>query len=210
MLTPIAPYFGYLASLFLILALVINNDLKFRWFNTMGNIAFIVYAVLLVALPVLLTNLILLGINIFYLVKIYRRKENFDMMEFTGDEKLPQKFIAFYHEDIAAYFPHFATDQLQGQFNFIVTRDLVIANIFSAVLTKDGDAYVQLNYTPKKFRDFKVGSYIFEKEREYLLSRGIRRIVYHTVPQKGHLQFLKVMGFKTETICNTACLVKYL
>ena len=107
MLQQITPYFGYLASLCLIIALLVNNDLKFRWFNTLGNIFFITYAIVLNAFPVLLTNLILLGINVYYLIKVYRRQENFDMLEFKGEEKLAQKFLEFYQTDIAAYFPGF-------------------------------------------------------------------------------------------------------
>lgn len=210
MLVFIAPYFGYLASLCLIVALLVNNDLKFRWFNTMGNILFIVYAILLVALPVLLTNIILLCINIFALVKIYGKQESFDMIEFEADEKLAAKFITFYQKDIVTYFPGFTREQLRGQLNFIVTRDLVIANMFSASLLQNGDAVVQLNYTTPKFRDFKVGSYIFEKEREYLLSKGITRIVYSEVQHKGHLKFLEVSGFKKEVTGGTSRLVKYL
>jgi len=210
MLVSIAPYFGYLASLCLIIALLVNSDLKFRWFNTMGNISFIVYALMLVALPVLLTNVILLCINIYALVKIYGKKEQFDMMEFEPHEKLAEKFIAFYQKDIAAYFPRFATEQLQGHLNFIVTRDLVIANMFSAEVLQNGDALVQLNYTTPKFRDFKVGSFIFEKEREYLLAKGITRIVYQQVEHKGHLKFLEVSGFKKEMIGGETRLVKYL
>ncbi len=210
MLVSIAPYFGYLASLCLIIALLVNNDLKFRWFNALGNVSFITYAILLVALPVLLTNVILLCINVYALVKIYRKQENFDMMEFKGDEKLAQKFIAFYQKDIDAYFPQFATEQLHGHLNFVVTRDLVIANMFSAVVMQNGDALVQLNYTTPRFRDFKVGSYIFEKEREFLLSKGISRIVYNEVPNKGHLRFLQVAGFKKEIIAGATHHVKYL
>ena len=210
MLVFIAPYFGYLASLCLIIALLVNNDLKFRWFNALGNVSFITYAILLVALPVLLTNVILLCINVYALVKIYRKQENFDMMEFKGDEKLAQKFIAFYQKDIDAYFPQFATEQLHGHLNFVVTRDLVIANMFSAVVMQNGDALVQLNYTTPRFRDFKVGSYIFEKEREFLLSKGISRIVYNEVPNKGHLRFLQVAGFKKEIIAGATHHVKYL
>ncbi len=210
MLVSIAPYFGYLASLCLIVALLVNSDLKFRWFNAFGNISFISYAILLVAFPVLLTNVILLCINIYALVKIYLKKENFDMMEFKGDEKLAQKFIAFYQKDIDAYFPQFAMAELKGRLNFVVTRDLVIANMFSADVLQNGDALVQLNYTTPKFRDFKVGSYIFEKEREYLLSRGITRIVYNQVQHKGHLKFLEVSGFKKEVIGGVTSFVKYL
>ncbi len=210
MLVSIAPYFGYLASLCLIVALLVGSDLRFRWFNTLGNILFIVYAILLLALPVLLTNIILLVINIFALVKIYGKQESFDLIEFEGNEKLATKFMNFYQKDIAAYFPQFTPAKVQDQLNFIVTRDLVIANIFSAELLQNGDAIVQLNYTTPKFRDFKVGSFIFEKERDYLLSKGITRIVYQQVEHKGHLKFLEVAGFKKEVTGDTTWLVKYL
>ncbi|MEO6404785.1 MAG: YgjV family protein [Ferruginibacter sp.] len=198
MLQQIAPYFGYLASICLVLAIVINNDLKFRWFSTLGNIFFIGYAILLSTIPVLITNGILLGINVYYLVKIYRKQENFDLLEFMGDEKLAQKFLAYYQQDIAQYFPSFIPGALKANLNFVVTRDLVIANMFSAKITANGDAYVELNYTLKKFRDYKVGRFIFEKERDYLISKGIKRLVYTGIPHKSHLNFIKVMGF-----CNS-------
>ncbi len=198
MLQQITPYFGYLASLCLIIALLVNNDLKFRWFNTFGNIFFIIYAIVLGAFPVLLTNLILLGINGYYLIKVYRRQENFEMLEFKGDEKLATRFLEFYQEDIRDYFPAFNKEVMQQNLNFVVTRDLVIANMFSAKILDNGDAVVALNYTLQKYRDYKVGRYIFEKERDHLLEKGIRRIVYTKVSNKNHRQFLTVMGFKKE------------
>ena len=208
MLHTIAPWFGYFASLCLILALIINNDLKFRWFNASGNIAFIIYAILLGTIPVLLTNLILFCINVFYLVKIYRKQENFDLLEFKGDEKLAQKFMEYYKKDMTLYFPRFNKSALQQNLNFVVTRDLAIANMFSASLSANGDAFVELQYTLQKFRDYKVGSFIFEKEKDFLLAKGIKRMVYTQVDNKSHLNFLKVMGFTKEEIMGRDCLVK--
>jgi hypothetical protein len=195
MLIQAAPYFGYLASLLLIIALIVNNDLKFRWFNTMGNISFIVYAIIFNAYPVLLTNCILLCINVYYLVKIYSKKENFDLFEFEGKEKMVQKFFEYFQQDIHDYFPAFELLQTEGNLNFAVTRDLVIANIFSAALKPNGDAEVVINYTTQKYRDYKVGTFIFEKEHDFMVSKGVKRIVYKNVPNKKHLRFLEVMGF---------------
>ena len=206
----IAPYLGYLASLCLVIALLVSNDLKFRWFNTLGNVFFIIYAIILVAFPVLLTNLILLCINAYYLVKVYTKKEKFDMLEFRGDEQLAQKFLSFYKKDIAVYFPSFNPGEISGNLNFVVTRDLVIANMFSASVSKDGDATVLLNYTIQKYRDYKVGTFIFEKERHYLIEKGIKRIVYTTVHNKKHKDFLKVMGFEPETVNGNECMIKRL
>ncbi|MFT3681612.1 MAG: YgjV family protein [Ferruginibacter sp.] len=206
----LAPYFGYLASLCLIIALLVNNDLRFRWFNTMGTVFFIIYAIILGVLPVLLTNLILFTINAYYLVKVYRKQEKFDMLEFRGDEQMALKFLSFYSRDIDLYFPGFEPAAMNGNLNFVVTRDLVIANMFSASVSEDGDATVLLNYTVQKYRDYKVGTYIFEKEKDFLVKKGIKRIVYTSVPNKKHYQFLKVMGFTTEMINGHECMVKRL
>ncbi len=210
MLQQITPWFGYLAALSLIMALLVNNELKFRWFNTAGTVFFIMYAVILKAFPVLLTNGILFAINTFYLVKIYRKEENFDMLEFKGDEQLAQKFISFYRQDIATYFPEFNPANMQQHLNFVVTRDLVIANMFSAVIAGNGDAEVQLNYTVQKYRDYKVGRYIFDKEKDFLAAKGIQRIIYKKVANKKHEQFLKVTGFVKEQVNGQIWMVKNL
>ncbi len=195
MLLKIAPYFGYLASLFLIIALLVNGDIKFRIYNILGTISFIIYGIIFSAWPVLLTNVILFCINIYYLRKIYAHNEDFELIEFAGEEKLALKFLGFYSSDIKSYFSGFSETQLKGNVNFVVLRDLVIANIFSAKILENGDALVALNYTTKKYRDFKVGQYIFEKEKQYLVSKGIKRIVYKAVENKSHLHYLKTLGF---------------
>lgn len=195
MLVQIAPYFGYLASLFLIIALLVNSDVKFRIYNILGTIAFIIYGIIFKAYPVLLTNGILFAINIYYLIKLYQHKENFDIVAFSADEELTKKFFAFYKEDIQTYFLGFEEQQLKHNINFVVLRDLVIASIFSASVDENGDATVAINYTTKKYRDFKVGQYIFEKEKQYLISKGIKRVVYKNVENKSHLHYLKTLGF---------------
>ena len=196
MILQIAPYFGYLASLFLIIALLVNGDIKFRIYNILGTISFIIYGIIFSAWPVLLTNVILFCINIYYLRKLYAHKEDFELIEFSGDEKLAIKFLHFYGEDIKTYFPDFDETKLKGNLNFVVLRDLVIANIFSAQVLDNGDAVVALNYTTKKYRDYKVGRFIFEKEKEYLISKGIKRIVYTHAANKSHIHYLNTLGFE--------------
>jgi hypothetical protein len=205
-----AVYFGYFASLMLIVALLVNNDLKFRWYNLTGCIFFVIYGLMLWAIPVLITNIILMVINVVYLIKIYNKKENFELIEFSGEEKLVNKFLTFYHDDIKLFFPDFNKTDLSNNLNFVVLRDLVIANLFSAIIHKNGDAEVLLNYTLVKFRDFKVGRFIFEKEKDYLLSKGVKRIVYKKMDNKNHLHFLKVMGFEQIVENDNHLLVKTL
>ncbi len=194
----IAPYIGYLASLFLVISLLINGDIKFRIYNGLGSVAFIVYGILFNAWPIILTNIILLIINIIYLNKLYRYRENFELIEFTGDEKLILKFLTFYDADIKRYFPDFTAEQLKSNYNFVVLRDLVIANVFSTTIADNGDATVVLNYTTKKYRDYKVSKFIFEKEKQQLISEGAKRIVYNKIHHKNYKTLLAINGFVNE------------
>lgn len=208
MLQDLAPYFGYLASLLLALGLLVSNDLKFRWLNTGGNIAFIVYGMVLGAVPIILTNCILLAINLFWLYKIYNRKEHFELLEFSSGGIMIDRFLSFYQKDIATHFPDFKREQLEGSLNFVVLRDLVIANIFSAKLAADGSAQVIINYTVTKYRDYKVGRFIFDKEKQFLLSKGVKIIYYTAVANKRHEKFLSVMGFSMLDLNGNSFLCK--
>lgn len=190
---------GYIASVLLAISLLVTNDLKFRWLNTLGCLAFIVYGVMIHAFPIILTNSILLLINGFHLVKIYRKNENFDLAEFNNSDILIQKFLAFYEQDIQAYFPEYKPAPADN-ISFIVLRDMVIANIFVAGVMEDGTALVKLNYTIPKYRDYKIGKFLFQKEKQFLLSRGIRRLVYAHVFNKKHEEYLLRMGFEKELL----------
>lgn len=202
----IIPAIGYAASIFLAISLLVTNYIKFRWLNTCGNIFFIVYGISIEAFPIILTNSILFLINIIYLIKIYNAKEDFELIEFKGGEKLVHKFLTFYKKDIQKYFPAYIHQENENNLSFVVLRDLVIANIFIAQLDGDGNAFIKLNYTVPKYRDYKVGEFIFKKEQRFLIAKGVRRLIYSTVFNKQHERFIKVMGFRKEGTAYTKTL----
>ncbi|MBI1781841.1 MAG: YgjV family protein [Sphingobacteriales bacterium] len=210
MIQQLAPWFGYLASVLLALGLLVSNDLKFRWLNGSGCLAFIIYGVIIGAIPVILTNTILLIINIIWLYKIYTRHELFELLEFNEGGIMIDRFLSFYKDDIAGYFPDFKREQLEGNLNFVVLRDLVVANMFSAKTDENGNAKVVINYTVPKFRDYKIGPFIFDKEKKVLTSKGIKKVYYTSVANNQHKKFLKTTGFTNELLNGQGCLVKNL
>ena len=202
---------GYLASAFLAYSLIVNNALKFRWLNIFGCVFFIVYGVLITAFPVILANSILLGINIFQLVKLYSVKEKFQFIKIEQGDLLINKFLVFYWKDIRTFFPDFINHDLEpNTFCFVVLRDISIANIFIAKVDNDGIASVIINYTVPQYRDYKVGKFIFDRGKDYLISNNIKKIVYNKVDNKNHLHFIQVMGFAQELISNKLCWTKQL
>ena len=108
--------------------------------------------------------------------------------------------MSFYQADIRAYFPNYDPADTLNNVNFVVLRDMVIANIFSATLMDDGTALVKMNYTVPKYRDYKIGKFLFQKEKQFLLSHGIRRLVYTHVFNKKHEKYLLKMGFEKELL----------
>jgi hypothetical protein len=118
------------------------------------------------------------------------------MISFKGNEKLILKFLEFYKADIKNYFPDYTSQRETNNLKFVVLRDLVIANIFIGEMKTGGVVLVKLNYTVPKYRDYEVGRFIFNKKKEFLISRGVSKLIYDEVTNNGHKKFLKVMGFK--------------
>ncbi len=66
---------GYSASVFVAVSLMMTNIVKLRWINLTGCILFVVYGIIISAWPVALMNGFCVGINIFSLLKMSRKKK---------------------------------------------------------------------------------------------------------------------------------------
>lgn len=196
MLSTLAPYIGYAASALLMIGLLVTTDFKFRIWNGLGCLVFVIYALIIHAFPVLVTNVVLLAINIVYFIKIIKRKELFDTCDFHAEDALALKFINFYKDDIKAYFPDFNIADLKENLNVVVLRDLVVANMFSGKLQQNGNLVVNLNYTVPKYRDYKVGKFLFDEGKSHLTGKGVHTVRYTQVTNKNHHDFLVKSGFK--------------
>ena len=206
----ITPLIGYLAAVFLAVSLLINQTLKFRYVSALGSASFLVYGTMLHSLPIILSNSILLSINVYKIVKLYHIDEVFEFLEIRKEYEIVNRFLKFHKSDIDNYFPEFRFDNNEDRISFFVLRDLNIANIFSGKITGDGTITVEINYTIPKYRDFKVGKFIFDKERDFLLEKGVSKIIYDKIYNKQHKAFLRKIGFKTEMKDGKEYLVKEL
>lgn len=72
----ITEWIGYLASLLLIISFMMKDLKTLRVINSLGAVVFVIYGIMLhTSYPIIVTNVFILGVNIFYLVKM-RREEN--------------------------------------------------------------------------------------------------------------------------------------
>lgn len=185
---------GYLASGLLAVALLVERALWFRWINLAGNVTFVAYGLLMGALPVALANGILLGINVFKLVSLSTRQEHFELARVRQGDEIVASFLRFHRKDVHSYFPDFRFDSDEGRICFMVLRDAKLANLFVARREGGGRVIVEINYTVPKFRDYKVGTFLFEVNSDYLRAQGVTEIVTRS-HNSGHTRFLERMGF---------------
>lgn len=186
---------GYLASLLLAISLIVTNALKFRIYNILGCLTFIVYGILITAFPVILANSILLVINIYQLYKLYNSTEVFEMVTITPNNEVAQKFLSYYGSDILKFFPNAKLDLHENNFCFMVLRNMALANLFMGNKKDNGVVEVTIDYTIPTYRDFKIGSFIFNKGKNYLLEKGVNELVYTQQLHPVHQKFLLKMGF---------------
>ncbi|MBS1764887.1 MAG: hypothetical protein JSS90_07990 [Bacteroidetes bacterium] len=190
-----ALFIGYLASAFLAVSLVVTNAFKFRWYSLGGQVTFIIYGLMINAMPVVIANAILLVINIFQMVRLYRSREAFDLVQIDTQDELISCFIKRNGKDLESYFPAFKNEADINNKAFITLRDLSIANLFIIRISDEGQAQVMVNYTIPKYRDYKVGRFIFEQEKNRLQAQGVKKITYNQVAHPGHAKFLTMLGF---------------
>lgn len=190
-------YIGYFASGVIALSMTMNSILKFRWVNIVGAFTFAVYGFLIGAFPVMLLNSIIVLVDIYYLNKIYTKKNLFDTLEVNADSKYLQKFLNFYNDDIEKFFPNFKYNPSLNTVSFYVLRNMTVAGLFLAHREGDNTLKVGLDYSIPEYRDYKNGKYIYESLKDSFKKEGYKKVVAES-SSEFHNKYLLKLGFKKD------------
>lgn len=187
-------WFGYLASLVILISLVSTSIIKLRLINTVGATLFSIYGILISSLPTAGMNAGIVLINIYYLHKIYKSKENYQIVEFSLTSKFFKAFVDYYKEDIQTTFGQTDFDTLKESFSFYVLRDMVPASIFVAKPVNDSTLEILVDFATPAYRDFKIGAHLYQEHLNYFTDRG-----YTNLTARAHVghheKYLLKMGF---------------
>ncbi len=68
---------GYIASFIVLVSFLMKDITKLRIINSIGCVMFVAYGILLgFSIPIIFTNVAIVGINIYYLIKTGKEKKN--------------------------------------------------------------------------------------------------------------------------------------
>jgi uncharacterized membrane protein YhaH (DUF805 family) len=189
---------GYVASALVVVSLMMSSLLRLRLVSLVGSLVFATYGLLIGSLPVVLTNLAILVINISHLARLWRdraRDAYFEVVDVEPSSHVLQRFVAFHHTDIRRFQPEFAglrPDHLA----WMVLRDGVPVGAVLATPAGDGAADLDLDYVTEAHRDFSPGSALFGHPGVFE-RRGVGR-ARSLATTAAHRRYLKKMGFHPE------------
>ncbi len=186
---------GYIASITIAISMTMNSIVKFRWINLAGASTFSAYGFIFGAYPVGILNGFIVLVDLYYLRKIYFKKDIFDTLEIRHDNKYLLKFLDFYHEDIQKYFPGFKYKPEMNTISFFVLRNTAVAGIFLAHEEGGHKLKVGLDYAVPEYRDFKSGKFVYDSVLLTLKNKGITTFAANGHTAK-HIKYLKKCGFK--------------
>ncbi|MDR0320476.1 MAG: hypothetical protein LBI28_03155 [Treponema sp.] len=192
---------GILASVFVAVSLTMKNIKWLRVINMIGAVFFVVYGSVIHSISVAGMNTFVIGINIYYLVKLHRAKskqDHFDVsMVNPAQDAYVQRFISFHLNDIKRFFPSFDPDLNTGtlanaQCCFILRETLPVSLLAFRSGSVD-EIVILLDYVVPSYRDYQSAKFFFETG-----SRTIKTgsIFTATAEVPSHGSYLKRIGFK--------------
>jgi hypothetical protein len=167
---------GYLGSILVAISLMMRSLLRLRIINLVGALFFTMYGVLLGAYPVAFLNGLIVTIDLYYLLQMWRQKDFFTFLEVSPKGKYLRAFVEFYKDDIAEIIPGYTYESEEDLLCFFVLRNMMPAGLFIAQIQGE-EAHIQLDYVIPNYRDFQVARFIFEDNAAFFHQRGIRRFV---------------------------------
>jgi hypothetical protein len=193
--------FGYVASVLIALSLMMSNIKQLRWINLFGAAAFSAYGYFIDAYPVFILNGWIALVDIYYLIRIYQEKDQFDLVKLKSIKTpLFNLLKDRYGKDISQLHEGFEWQQLDDAVVLLLFRNMKPVGFFAyQELNDSGKVEVLLDYIIPEDRDFKAAKFMFASENNQLKQEGINHLVVKPYG-KDHELYLSRVGFTKNDI----------
>jgi len=185
---------GYAASVLIAVSLMMSSIVRLRVINLAGALGFSIYGLLIGAYPVAILNGSIVLVNVYYLVRMARTKEYFQLLQLKPDSVYLPYFLQFYAEEIRRIVPDFQYRPSVNQIALFILRDCNPAGVFIAEQKPDGVLRVLLDFAIPNYRDLKIGKFLFVDQAAFFRERGVREIIVSPRTKEFGAYLLKV-GF---------------
>ncbi len=187
---------GYTGTVLIAASLMMNSIGKLRKVNLAGASTFALYGLLVDAYPVFVLNSFISLVDIYYLIRMKMEKDYFELFRiFRSNNPFLLRFIEFYKEDIARFFPSFQLDSQREDYIIIfILRNMMPVGLFIARPFEDNNLHICLDYVIPRYRDLKSAHYFYRHSHSTFEKLECTYFyVYSEVKQ--HIEYLNKVGF---------------
>lgn len=192
---------GYLASALIVVSLAMTSVVRLRIISLAGSITFVVYGALISSAPIILTNALIAGINVWYLRKEFASGTtggvDLGASPIRADSPFLADFVAFHLIDIHRFQPDFRLPVGDEVVSLLLTRDglpagLLIGRQSGSTLTID------LDYVLGPYRDSRLGRWIYGTGASVFRRIGVTEL-RSAGDTDTHRKYLQRVGFRPST-----------
>ncbi len=185
---------GYTGSILVAISLMMKSLVRLRTVNMIGAIVFIVYGLLIGAIPVVFLNTLILGVNVYNLWQMWQQKDYFTLMEVRSESAYLKHFLDFYRKEILEFIPTYLFKPKSEQLVLFVLRNMMPVGVL-IVKSEENTATIFLDFVIPGYRDFRAGKFLYDQSAEFFRQKGITRLITDAGNPR-HETYLKRMGFK--------------
>lgn len=189
---------GWAGSALLVFSLAQARVLRFRVLNLVACVILVVFNWLLGIWPMVAMNVVLVGINLWFLRKLLTTRHDektYEVLEVGPNDEYLRHVLRVHSHDILRFQPDFVWDgAAEGRSAFLVQRGDETVGVVLIRDTGDGTAQVELDYVTPRFRDFSPGEFVWRRSG-LLKGEGFSRVV---TPKDMVAPYYDAVGFRRE------------
>jgi hypothetical protein len=190
---------GYIASGLVVMSLAMTSVVRLRAISLVGSLIFVVYGVLIESVPIMVTNVAIAALNVWFLRAELGGKRNLGATVVAADDPFLVDFLRYHLPDIHRFQPTFELPADEPELlALLMMRDGLPAGALMGSL-HDGELRVRLDYVTKPYRDSQLSQWLYGRGSGVLRKLGVERVSTEpgTEPHSSHLArngFTKVAG----------------
>jgi len=170
---------GWFGSALVVYSLLQARILRLRVLNTVACGILIVFNALIGVWPMVAMNVVLCGINLFFIVRMLRERGDeraYAVLPVREDDAYLTHFLGVHRADIDSFFSGFSGGAADGRSTYLVQHGDETAGVIVVRDTGQGVAQVELDYVTPRFRDFSPGEFVFRRSGLFR-DRGFHQVL---------------------------------
>jgi len=193
---------GYVGSVLVAVSLTMNSVVRLRWLNLVGAVIFSVYGMLVGAYPVIVVNGFIAVVNVWYLGRMSRSEEYFELLEIKSkSNRYLSRFLEFHSRDVERFFPGFDMEAWEDPTMVLILRDMHPAGLLVCITGEGGTLEVVIDYVVPRYRDLKCARFFYRQWGPVFARNGFNRFLVRTdVP--AHIRYLSRIGYRPDPSCR--------